>query len=149
MSMEVFTPEYFMREAIKEAKAAFKDGEIPVGAVIVCNDRVIARGHNMTQKLNDVTAHAEMICFTSAASFLNSKYLLDCTLYVTLEPCIMCAGASMWTQIPNIVFGAHDYKRGYSNLEGKVLHPSTKITGGILETECADLLRSFFQKKRD
>ncbi len=149
MSLSILSPEHFMREALKEAQLAFKEDEIPVGAVIVCNDRIIARGHNMTEKLNDVTAHAEMLCFTSAASFLNSKYLLDCTLYVTLEPCMMCAGASMWTQIPNIIFGAYDDKRGYSNVEGKILHPSTKITGGVLQNECSDLLKKFFQRKRE
>ena len=149
MSLTILSDEHFMREALKEAQAAFKEDEIPVGAVIVCNERIIARGHNMTEKLNDVTAHAEMICFTSAASFLNSKYLLDCTLYVTLEPCLMCAGASMWTQIPNIVFGAHDEKRGYSNVQGKILHPQTKIKGGVMENECGDLLRKFFQRKRE
>lgn len=141
--------EHFMREALKEAHYAFDEDEIPVGAVIVLNDRIIARGRNMTQKLNDVTAHAEMICFTSAASFLNSKYLEECILYVTLEPCAMCAGASAWTQIKKIVFGAFDGKRGYSRYSKKILHPKTLVTGGILENECRTLLKNYFLSKRD
>lgn len=138
-----------MREALKEAKIAFDSDEIPVGAIIVCNNRIIARAHNMTQKLNDVTAHAEMIAFTSASSFLNSKYLTQCKLYVTLEPCVMCAGASFWTQIPEIIFGAFDDKRGFSTVERKILHPSTMINGGVLQQECGELLKTYFKKKRE
>ncbi|HNR18616.1 MAG: nucleoside deaminase [Bacteroidetes bacterium] len=146
--LSAFSDEHFMHEALKDATFAFNEDEIPVGAVIVCNNRIIARAHNMTQKLNDVTAHAEMIAFTSASSFLNSKYLTNCKLYVTLEPCVMCAGASFWTQIPEIIFGAFDDKRGFSIIDKKILHPSTKIKGGILQNECGDLLKTYFQKKR-
>jgi tRNA(adenine34) deaminase len=140
--------EYYMQEALKEARMAFEEDEIPIGAVIVCGGRIIARGHNMTEKLNDVTAHAEMLCYTSAAAFLNSKYLIDCTLYVTLEPCLMCAGASFWSQIPYIVFGAYDEKRGVGKWASTVFHPSTKVEGGVLATESASLLKIFFQNKR-
>ena len=140
--------EEYMRRALMEAQAAFDEDEIPVGAVITCQGKIIARAHNQTERLNDVTAHAEMICFTSAAAFLNSKYLTDCVLYVTLEPCVMCAGASFWTQIPQIVFGAADAKRGYQRCETNLLHPSTKIKGGVLEDACSNLLKEFFRKKR-
>lgn len=147
--LSVFDDEHYMREALKEAQIAFNEDEIPVGAVIVCNNRIIARAHNMTQKLNDVTAHAEMIAYTSAASFLNSKYLIDCKIYVTLEPCVMCAGASFWTQIPEIVFGAYDDKRGFLQVNKKMLHPATKIKGGVLQDECGELLKTYFKKKRE
>ncbi|MEP7168134.1 MAG: nucleoside deaminase [Bacteroidota bacterium] len=140
--------EHYMKAALQEAKKAFDADEIPIGAVIVCNEQIIARAHNMTEKLNDVTAHAEMIAFTSASSFLNSKYLNECTLYVTIEPCLMCAGASYWTQLSKIVFGAYDEKRGYSKCKGLILHPKTKIVSGVLEKECAELMRDFFEKKR-
>ena len=148
MELNYGSDEHFMREALKEAKEALAADEIPVGAVIVHSGKIIARGRNMTEKLNDVTAHAEMICFTSAAAFLNSKYLTDCVLYVTLEPCVMCAGASFWTQIPQIVFGATDAKRGYQRCKTNLLHPSTKIKGGVLEEACSNLLKEFFRKKR-
>jgi len=138
-----------MREALKEAEKAYKRDEIPVGAVIVCNKKVIARAHNLTETLNDVTAHAEMQAFTAAANQLGGKYLKDCTLYVTLEPCMMCAGAAAWTQIPHIVFGAADSKKGYSKISASILHPKTTIKNGVLEQECSRLLTSFFQKKRD
>lgn len=147
--MSIFGDEHFMHEALKEATIAFDEDEIPVGAVIVCKNQIIARAHNMTQKLNDVTAHAEMIAFTSAFSYLNSKYLTDCKLYVTLEPCVMCAGASFWAQIPEVVFGAYDGKRGFSLIDKKILHPTTKLTGGVLQTECGGLLKAYFKKKRD
>lgn len=147
--MELFSDEYFMREALKEAQKAFDRDEVPVGAVIVSKRQVIARAHNLTETLNDVTAHAEMQAFTSAANLLGGKYLKDCTLYVTLEPCLMCAGAAAWTQIPHIVFGASDSKKGYSTISNAVLHPKTSIKRGVLEKECAHLLTSFFQKKRD
>lgn len=137
-----------MREALKEARKAFDRDEVPVGAVIVCNDRVIARAHNLTETLNDVTAHAEMQAFTSAANFLGGKYLKGCTMYVTLEPCLMCAGASFWTQIDRIVYGAADDKRGYHTIGKKVLHPKTKIQGGLLAEECSVLLKEYFGKKR-
>lgn len=147
--MELFSDEYFMREALKEAQKAFDRDEVPVGAVIVSNKTVIARAHNLTETLNDVTAHAEMQAFTSAANLLGGKYLKDCTLYVTLEPCLMCAGAAAWTQIPHIVFGASDSKKGYSTISATVLHPKTTVKRAVLEEECSQLLTSFFQKKRD
>ncbi len=144
----MFTDEHWMREALKEAQQAFEKDEIPVGAVIVSGNRSIARSHNLTETLTDVTAHAEMQAITSAASYLGSKYLKDCTLYVTLEPCTMCAGALYWTQISRIVYGATDIKRGFSLNPISPLHPTTTLTSGILETECAALLTDFFKKKR-
>ncbi len=140
---------YFMREALKEAQLAYDEGEVPVGAVIVAGNRIIARAHNLTERLTDVTAHAEMQAFTSAAEFLGGKYLTDCTLYVTLEPCVMCAGACYWTQISRIVYGASDDKRGYSQIDTSIIHPRTTIKSGILEQECADLMSRFFQERRD
>lgn len=140
--------EIFMKEALKEAKTAFDLDEVPIGAVVVYNGKVIAKGHNLSEQLNDVTAHAEMQAFTSAANFIGGKYLPQCTLYVTLEPCVMCAGASFWTQIGRIVYGASDVKRGYSLHSQNILHPKTKVTKGILEKECSELLKSFFQEKR-
>ncbi|MFZ4399897.1 MAG: nucleoside deaminase [Bacteroidales bacterium] len=148
MAIIEFTDEYFMREALKEAQLAYESDEVPIGAVIVAGNRVIAKAHNLTERLNDVTAHAEMQAFTSAANYLGGKYLIDCTLYVTLEPCTMCAGASYWTQIGKIVFGAKDEKRGFSKLNVTVLHPKTIIKGGVMDKECSDLLISFFKKKR-
>ncbi|MEA3446211.1 MAG: nucleoside deaminase [Bacteroidota bacterium] len=145
----VFSDEYFMRQALREAQAAFEKDEVPVGAVIVCQDRIIARTHNLTETLTDVTAHAEMQAITSAASYIGGKYLLDCTLYVTLEPCVMCAGALAWSQISRLVFGAFDKKRGYLKLDQSILHPKTQVVSGVLETECSDLLIDFFQKKRE
>lgn len=142
-----YNNEYFMKKALEEAKIAFEKDEVPVGAIIVANNQIIARGHNLTEQLKDVTAHAEMMCITSAANFLGGKYLKKCTLYVTLEPCVMCAGALNWSQIDKIVFGAHDEKRGASRYEG-VFHPVTEIEGGVLEKECSDLLLKFFQSKR-
>jgi tRNA(adenine34) deaminase len=143
------TDEYFMREALKEAKKAFDLDEIPVGAVVVCKDRIIARGHNLTERLNDVTAHAEMQAFTAAANHIGGKYLDQCTLYVTLEPCVMCAGAAFWTQIGRIVYGASDEKRGYTRTRAKILHPKTEVVPGIMEEECASLLIEFFKQKRE
>lgn len=137
-----------MKEALKEAHKALERDEVPVGAVIVCKNQVIARSHNLTETLNDVTAHAEMQAITSAANNLGGKYLDDCTLFVTLEPCVMCAGAAGWAQMGRIVFGAYDEKRGYSGIAKKALHPKTVITGGILQNESAELLKFFFQKKR-
>ncbi len=138
-----------MKEALKEALTAFERDEVPVGAIIACNNQIVARAHNLTETLNDVTAHAEMQAFTSAADFIGGKYLGDCTLYVTLEPCMMCAGASYWTQIGRIVFGAYDPKRGYSKIGDSVLHSETNITGGVMEEECGRLLTTFFLKKRN
>ena len=138
-----------MREALKEAHRAFELDEVPVGAVVVCQNKIIARAHNYTEHLNDVTAHAEMQAFTAAANHLNGKYLQDCTLYVTVEPCVMCAGASYWTQIGKIVFGARDEKRGFLSTSKKILHPKTVLVAGILENECSELMKKFFKKKRD
>lgn len=140
--------EHFMRHALREAEQAFKADEVPVGVVIVCADRIIARAHNLTERLNDVTAHAEMQAITAAAEHLGGKYLKDCTLYVTLEPCVMCAGALHWAQLGRVVFGAFDEKAGYRRIGGRLLHPKTQVTGGVLEAECADLMKAFFRKKR-
>ena len=149
MEVSVFSDEYFMREALKEAQRAFENDEVPVGAIVVCDNKIIARAHNLTERLNDVTAHAEMQAITSAAHFLNGKYLNECTLYVTLEPCVMCAGAIAWAQLGKLVFGAPDTKRGYKLLnEKKVLHPKTIVVSGILEDECSALIKLFFQNKR-
>lgn len=149
MSLEpLYTDTYFMKEALKEAQKAYEADEIPVGAVIVANHKIIARSHNLTELLNDVTAHAEMQAITSAANALGGKYLLNCTLYVTLEPCVMCAGALGWSQISKIVYGASDDKKGYSLLEKPVLHPKTEIVKGILEEECSSIIRQFFAQKR-
>ena len=143
----IFTDEYFMKKALVEAENAFEKGEIPVGAVIVIDNKVIARSHNLTELLNDVTAHAEMQAITSAANYLGGKYLKDCTLYVTLEPCQMCAGALYWSQISKIVYGASDENRGFSKLETQ-LHPKTQVVSGVLENECSLLMRAFFRTKR-
>jgi tRNA(adenine34) deaminase len=140
--------EHFMRHALREAEQAFKADEVPVGVVIVCADRIIARAHNLTERLNDVTAHAEMQAITAAAEHVGGKYLKDCTMYVTLEPCVMCAGALHWAQLGRVVFGAFDEKAGYRRIGGRLLHPKTQVTGGVLEAECADLMRAFFRKKR-
>ena len=145
--INIFTDEYFMRKALQEAEMAFAKGEIPVGAVIVVADKVIARTHNLTELLNDVTAHAEMQAITAAANFLGGKYLKDCTLYVTLEPCQMCAGALYWSQISKIVFGASDSHRGYEKM-GTQLHPKTTVVRGVLAEEAADLMKRFFAEKR-
>lgn len=159
----MYTDEYFMREALKEAQKAFDKDEVPIGAIVVWNNRILARAHNLTQTLNDVTAHAEMQAFTSAANTIGGKYLTDCTLYVTVEPCIMCAGAAYWTQISRVVYGASDSKRGFSILgirdsfttqnNGNIkvslpFHPKTVVEHGILASECGSLLSLFFKKKR-
>lgn len=143
----MFDDAYFMKKALQEAQAAYDQGEIPVGAVIVVNDRVIARGHNLTEKLHDVTAHAEMQAITAAANFLGGKYLKECTLYVTLEPCQMCAGALYWSQIAKIVYGAGDAQRGFRAM-GTQLHPKTQVLGGVLEDEASGLLNRFFDRMR-
>ncbi len=143
----MFSHEYFMKMALLEAEAAKDLQEVPIGCVIVMNERVIARGHNLTEQLNDVTAHAEMQAITSAANFIGGKYLKDCTMYVTLEPCVMCAGALAWSQISKVVIGARDEKRGFINKKLQ-LHPKTEIITGILENECSVLVKAFFKEKR-
>ena len=143
----IFTDEYFMKKALQEAEAAFEKGEIPVGAIIVINNKVIARSHNLTEMLNDVTAHAEMQTITAAANYLGGKYLKDCTLYVTLEPCQMCAGALYWSQISKIVFGAKDGHRGFQTL-GTQLHPKTEVIQGIMAEEASEIMKRFFVEKR-
>ena len=140
--------EYYMKQALIEAKKAFEADEVPVGAVIVCNNKIIARTHNFTERLTDFTAHAEMQAFTSASEYLGNKYLDKCTLYVTLEPCTMCAGAAFWTRIGNVIYGASDDRRGYKRITENILHPSTKVMGGVLENEARALIKTFFQKKR-
>ncbi len=140
--------EHFMRQALREAELAFQADEIPVGVVIVCNERIIARGHNLTERLNDVTAHAEMQAITAATNDLGGKYLKECTAYVTLEPCPMCAGAMHWAQLGRLVFGAFDEKAGYRRFGSRMLHPKTQVIGGVLEAECADLMKAFFKRKR-
>lgn len=148
MIIEPFSHDYFMKKAFQEAMLAFDKDEIPVGAVIVIDNRIIARSHNLTQLLNDVTAHAEMQCITAAAHFIGGKYLKGCTLYVTLEPCQMCAGALYWSQISKIVIGAPDQNRGFIKL-GTKLHPKTEVVQGIMAKECADILTLFFETKRN
>ena len=143
----IFTDEYFMKKALQEAYLAFDKDEIPVGAIVVINNRVIAKSHNLTELLNDVTAHAEMQAITASANFLGGKYLVNCTLYVTLEPCQMCAGALYWSQISKIVYGASDTQRGFTKM-GTQLHPKTIVVSGVLEDECGDLMKEFFRKKR-
>ena len=140
--------EQFMRTALYEAQKAADEGEIPIGAVIVCNDRIISRAHNLTEKLHDVTAHAEMQAITAAADLLGGKYLSDCTLYVTVEPCVMCAGAIGWAQIGRIVYGANDEKRGYQLYAPRALHPKAVVTRGVLEAECRQMMQDFFKQKR-
>lgn len=146
--INLYSDEYFMKEALKEAREAFEKDEVPVGAVIVCNNRIIARAHNLTELLTDVTAHAEMQAFTIASNFLGSKYLSGCTLYVTLEPCVMCAGAAYWTQISRVVFGAFDSKKGFTLVNENLLHPKTELSKGIMQNECGSLLQEFFRNKR-
>lgn len=140
--------EQFMRKALVEAQAAFDEGEIPVGAIVVCRGHIISRAHNLTETLTDVTAHAEMQAITAAANALGGKYLTDCTLYVTVEPCPMCAGAIGWAQIPRIVYGAPDEKRGYHKFAPNVFHPKATAIGGVLEEECRTLMQEFFKKRR-
>lgn len=139
---------YYMRQALDEAKKAAVKGEVPVGAVVVCHDYIIARSHNLTETLNDVTAHAEMQAITAAANYLGGKYLTDCTLYVTVEPCVMCAGAIAWSQMGRLVFGASDEKRGYQKIAPDTLHPKTVVLQGILQDECSLLMKEFFKRKR-
>lgn len=146
--MELYSSIYFMKEALKEAQKAFDAGEVPVGAVIVAANKIIARSHNLTELLNDVTAHAEMQAITAAANSIGGKYLTDCTMYVTLEPCVMCAGALGWSQITKIVYGAPDTKRGFTVLNTKVLHPKTEVESGVLSEESEQLLKTFFAARR-
>ncbi len=143
-----FSDQYFMKQAFIEAQKAQEKDEVPVGAVIVCNNQIIARTHNLTETLNDVTAHAEMLAITSAAEFLGGKYLRECTLYVTLEPCVMCAGALNWSQLKRIVYGAVDEKRGFSRCTPPLIHPKTELTSGIMEEECQAIIQDFFRQKR-
>ncbi|MCQ2285714.1 MAG: nucleoside deaminase [Bacteroidales bacterium] len=144
----MFSDEYYMHRALAEAMEAFDADEVPIGAVVVLNDQIIGKGHNLTQTLNDVTAHAEMQAITAAASYLGAKYLNDCTLYVTLEPCVMCAGAIAWAQVGRLVYAASDPKKGYTTLQKPILHPKTEVVTGVLQTEASDLVKQFFQSKR-
>lgn len=144
----ILNDEYFMRQALNEAKTAFDRDEVPVGAVVVCQERIIARSHNLTEMLTDVTAHAEMQSITAASNVLGGKYLNDCTLYVTLEPCPMCAGALLWSQIAKIVYGASDEKRGFTMYSPGILHPKTRVVSGVLSEECSALMTDFFKRNR-
>ena len=146
--MELFTDDYFMKRALAEAQQAFAEGEVPVGAVVVCQNKIIARAHNQTETLNDVTAHAEMLAITAATNLLGAKYLTGCTLYVTVEPCVMCAGALGWSQVERVVFGAYDSKRGYQHYASEAMHPKTVVTGGIMQNDCEQLMKDFFEQKR-
>lgn len=147
--LNVFSDEHFMKQAFNQAKLAFDSGEIPIGAVVVSNNKIIARAHNQTELLNDFTAHAEMLAFTSASEYFGNKYLNKCTLYVTLEPCVMCAGASFWTRISKVVYGASDPKKGYTSVANPLFHPKTEVISGIMEKECSEILDLFFETKRN
>ncbi|MCO6476235.1 MAG: nucleoside deaminase [Phaeodactylibacter sp.] len=146
--LTIHSDEHFMRQALLEAEAAFEQGEVPVGAVVVCQNQAIARAHNQTEQLNDVTAHAEILALTAAANYLGSKYLPDCTLYVTLEPCVMCAGALYWAQLGRLVYGAPDDKRGFMQYGKRLLHPRAQVEYGILLEECSGLMKRFFARRR-
>lgn len=146
--MELFSDEHFMKEALKEAQKAYDLDEVPIGAVIVHDNRIIARAHNLTERLNDVTAHAEMQAITAAANYIGGKYLNECVLYVTIEPCPMCAGALAWSQISKIVYGARDEKKGFSKIDHQMLHPKTRVFDGVLAEPCAEIMRKFFKEKR-
>lgn len=148
VAIEVQTDEYFMRQALIEAEKAYEAGEVPVGVVVVCAGRIIARAHNLTERLNDVTAHAEMQAITAAADFLGGKYLNQCTMYVSLEPCVMCAGAIAWAQVGKLVFGAYDHKKGFTTVSENILHPKTELESGLFGTESAELLKRFFAERR-
>ena len=148
MTTNILNDEYYMRQALSEARQAFDKGEVPIGAVVVCKGRIIARGYNLTETLTDVTAHAEMQAITAAANVLGGKYLTDCILYVTIEPCPMCAGGLLWSQISKIVYGAKDEKKGYSVFTPSILHPKTEVVSGVLEEDCASLMKEFFRQKR-
>lgn len=146
--MTVLSDEYFMKQALNEARLAAEEGEVPIGAVIVCNDRIIARAHNQTERLNDPTAHAEMLAITSAVAMLGAKYLTGCTLYVTIEPCVMCAGALSWAQLSKVVYGASEEKRGFMKYAPDALHPKTVVVTGVMAEECAREMKEFFRNKR-
>lgn len=148
MSEISFSDQYFMKQAFVEAQKAREKNEVPVGAVMVCNNQIIARAHNLTETLNDVTAHAEMLAITSAAEYLGGKYLNDCTLYVTLEPCVMCAGGLNWSQIKRIVYGASDEKRGFERCSPRLAHPKTEVLSGVMKDECQQIIQDFFKQKR-
>jgi tRNA(adenine34) deaminase len=148
MGFSVYSDEHFMGEALKEARLAASEEEVPVGAVIVCDGKIIARAHNMTERLNDVTAHAEMIAITAAANYLGAKYLTGCTIYITVEPCPMCAAALGWAQIDKVVYGASDPKKGYSLVQGRLLHPKTLVVKGLRASECSELMTDFFRTRR-
>jgi tRNA(adenine34) deaminase len=148
MNEQILNDDYFMRQALQEAEKAFEKDEVPIGCVIVCQGRIIARAHNLTETLNDVTAHAEMQAITAAANVLGGKYLKDCTLYVTIEPCPMCAGAIAWAQVSRVVYGAEDEKRGYMLFSPVILHPKTKVAQGVMQDKCGSLMKDFFKKKR-
>jgi tRNA(adenine34) deaminase len=145
----IFNDDYFMKLALKEAMYAYEEDEVPVGALVVCNERVIGKGYNQTEKLKDVTAHAEMLAITAASNYLGSKFLEECTLYVTLEPCLMCAAAMRWARVGRVVYGAADVKAGYSLANTNVLHPKTEVVRGVLEHDCSVILTEFFRSKRD
>jgi tRNA(adenine34) deaminase len=146
--LSIFSDEHFMRQALFQAEQAFADDEVPIGAVVVCNNRVIGKGYNQVERLRDATAHAEMLAITAASDYLGGKYLTDCTLYVTIEPCPMCAGALRWVQLARVVYGASEPKFGYLRFGPEMLHPKTAVSQGVLEDECRQLMRSFFQQKR-
>jgi tRNA(adenine34) deaminase len=146
--MATFDDEYFMNEALKEARMALDENEVPIGAVVVCNNKIVGKGHNLTERLSDVTAHAEMLALTAATQALGGKYLNDCTLYVTVEPCVMCAGALAWAQLGRLVYGTSDEKRGFARCQPSLLHPKTTVSKGILEEACKKLVVDFFKHKR-
>jgi len=146
--MDVFTDQYFMKQALNQAEIAFSENEVPVGAIIVCEDKIIAKAHNQTQKLTDVTAHAEIIAYSSATQYLDSKYLPDCTLYVTLEPCVMCGGMLKLAQFKKVVFGATDLKNGVGEFSDKIYHKNTEVISGVMLNECSEILTRFFKSKR-
>ena len=148
MELSVFSDDQFMKHALVEAEKALEQNEVPIGCVIVCNNRIIARAHNLTELLNDVTAHAEMQAITAASEHLGGKFLNECTLYVTLEPCVMCAGAIKWARFKKVVYGASDLKHGYNEIQSKIFHPKTEIIAGVLEKECATIITQFFKNKR-
>lgn len=148
MKISIYSDDNFMKQALQEAKKAYEAGEVPVGAIVVCQNQIIARGYNQTEQLNDVTAHAEIIALTAAANYFGSKYLDDCTLYVTLEPCVMCAGALSWAQLGRLVYGAEDEKRGFMRFGKGLLHPKTTVEYGILSEDCGGLITTFFKSKR-
>jgi tRNA(adenine34) deaminase len=147
--IELYTDDYFMHEALKEARIAYDDGEVPVGAVVVCKNRIIGRAHNQTERLTDSTAHAEMLAVTAASNYLGSKYLNECTLYVTLEPCVMCAGALHWVQLMKLVYGADDIQRGYTLVQSPLLHPRTEVVKGVRKQDCKTLVDDFFRRIRE